>query len=385
MIVKQAYELVNDVTKEVLGDSVLLTDDYSNVVDLGNEIFNANAVENYVKKLIDRIGRVIFVDRAYSSQAPDILMDNMEYGSVVEKIQCELPEASVNNTWELTDNTSYDDNVFTAPVVSVKFFNSKTTFEVKMSITYKQIESAFTNGTELNKFISMIFTAIEKSITVKTDGLIMGTINNMVAETIHDDYGASALNSKSGVKAINLLYLYNQAHSGATLTTSNCMESMDFIRFCVEKMQLYKSRITKISKLFNVGKKARFTPSELTHFVLLEDFKSKADAYLQSTTFNEEYTALPYHKVIPYWQGSGTGYAFNDVSKIKMTTSAGHTVEVSGILGCMFDRDALGINQYDRRVRTKNIESAEFINYWYKVENAYFNDLNENMIVFFIA
>lgn len=385
MIVKQAYKLVNDVTKEVLGDSVILNDDYSNVVDLGTAIYNANAVENYVKTLIDRIGRVIFVDRPYSSQAPDILMDNMEYGSVVEKIQCELPDATVNNTWELVNDTSYDDNVFTEPTVSVKFFNSKTTFEVPMSITYKQIESAFTNGEELNKFISMIFNAIEKSIIVKTDGLKMGTINNMIAETVHDDYGTDLLSSKSGVKAINLLYLYNQAHAGATLTTSNCMESVDFIRYCVEKMQLYKSRLTKISKVFNIGKKARFTPNELLHFVLLEDFKSKADAYLQSTTFNEQYTALPYHKTIPYWQGSGTGYAFDDVSKIKMTTSAGHTVELTGVIACMFDRDALGINQHDRRVRTKTIDSAEFINYWYKVENAYFNDLNENMLVFFVA
>ena len=385
MIVKQAYQLVNDVTKEVLGESVILKDDYSNVVDLGKAIYNANAVDNYIKKLVDRIGRVIFVDRPYRSQAPDILMDNMEYGSVVEKIDCDIPEATVNNTWELQDNTSYDDNIFRAPAIRVKFFNSKTTFEVPISITYKQFESAFTNGTELNKLISLIFTQIEKKIIIDTDALKMGTINNMIAETIYDDYGTALLSSKSGVKAINLLYLYNQAHSGATLTTSNCMESVDFIRFAVEKMQLYKSRISKISKLFNIGKKARFTPTELLHFVLLEDFKSKADAYLQSTTFNDEYTALPLHKTIPYWQGSGTGYAFDDVSKIKMITSASHDVEYSGILGVMFDREALGINQYDRRVRTKNIESAEFVNYWYKVENAYFNDLNENMIVFFVA
>ena len=384
MEVKQIYELMNTVTGEVLGTETVVNEDLSNIVDIGTEIFNASAVDAYVKSLVNHIGRVLFVSRPYSGNIPGVLMDAWEFGSILEKLTAELPNATENESWELTDGESYDPNIFYKPVVSAKFFNKKVTFEVPMSFTEMQVKQSFSNAEQLNGFISMLYNAIDKSMTIKIDALVMRTIDNMIGETIADDYGDAQLASTSGVKAINLLYLYNEKFD-AELTAEDAITNPEFIRFASYEMGVYMSRLSKISTLFNIGGKDRFTPADLLHVVMLSDFKKSADVYLQSDVFHDDFTRLPNADVVPYWQGSGTSYAFDDVSAINITTASGESVSASGILCVMFDRDALGVTNLDRRVTTNYNPKAEFYNNWYKFDAGYFNDTNENFVVFFVA
>ena len=123
----------------------------------------------------------------------------------------------------------------------------------------------------------------------------------------------------------------------------------------------------------------------MTHIVLLEDFASGADVYLQSSTFHNELTALPESERVTYWQGTGTDFAFNDVSKIDIKTTSGDTVTVTGILGVIFDRWALGVSNTSRKVTSQWTPNAEFFTNFYKYKAGFFNDLNENFVVFFIA
>ena len=384
MQVNQIYQLMNTVTGEILGESAVLSEDLSNIVDIGTAIFNSNAIENYVKSLVNHIGRVIFVNRPYSGSVPSVLMDGWEYGSVLEKINAELPDATENESWELTGGTSYDPNVFYKPVVSAKFFNKRVTFEIPMSFTERQVKESFSNAEQLNGFLSMLYNAVDKSMTVKVDALVMRTINNMIGETLKADFAEGAYSAGSGVKAVNLLYLYNQRY-GTQLTAEKAITDPDFIRFASYEMGVYMSRMSKISNLFNIGGKDRFTPSDMLHVVMLADFKKAANVFLQSDVFHDSFTELPNADVVPYWQGSGTGYSFTDISKINITTASGSAIDVSGILGVMFDHDALGVTNLDRRVTTNYNPKAEFYNNWYKFDAGYFNDTNENFVVFFVA
>lgn len=384
MNVKQIYQIANDATKMAIGETAVLNEDLSNLVDIGNALFNANAVDNYVKALVDRIGKTIFVDRAYQGHAPKVLMDSWEFGSVVEKIRGDLPEASENESWELQDGASYDPNIFYKPAVSVKFFNSKTTFEVDVSFTTKQVKESFLSTGQMNAFLSMIQNEVEKSLTVKYDQLIMRTIDAMIAETVYDDYQGAALNASSGVKAINLLYLYN-TEKGTSLTADKAIHDKDFLVYASQQIKLYVDRIGSMSTVFNVGKKKRFTPKDLLHVVMLTDFESGALAYAQAPTFWKELIDLPRHQVIPFWQGSGTDWSFSSVSKIDVKTPSGHTQAVTGVIACLFDRDACGVTNIDRRTTTNWNAKAEFYTNFAKSDAGYFNDLDENCIVFFLA
>ena len=395
MEVSQIYNIVNAITTEALGEGAVVNEDLSNVVEIGESISNLGsaAFENYTRSLIDHIGRVVFVNRPYSGSAPSVLMDSWEYGSILEKIQAEMPEAQANDSWDLQDGYVYEQDKFKKPNVSAKFFNSKTTFETQMSFAERQVKSAFDSVGQLNAFFSMIDTAIYNGQTVKTDGLVMRVINNAIANTINAEFaGGSGYDASSGVRAVNLLYLYNQAHSGATLANLGAaMASPEFIRFAAYTMSLYQDRMRKLSKLFNIGQKSRFTPADRLHFIMLNDFAKAADVYNQSDTFHEQFTRLPNAETVPYWQGSGTGYALDSISSINVTVnaetgaSATQTISAKGIIGVMFDRDALGVCNQDRRVTTHYNARAEFFNNWYKVDAQYFNDFNENCVVFYAA
>lgn len=387
MQVKQIYTLMNSVSNEVLGKTDLVKEDLTGIVDMGTEVFNQNAVDNYVKSLVNHIGKVIFVNRPYAGKVPSVLMDAWEFGSVLEKISADIPQATENESWSLTDGQEYKQDVFHKPVVTAKFFNSKVTFEVPVSITEKQVKESFSNAEQLNGFLSMIYSAVDKSMTIKADALIMRTINNMVAETFKADATAFAngdYSKASTNRCVNLLKLYNDKF-GTKLTAQTAILNPEFIRFASYTIGMYADRLGSISTLFNIGGKARFTGSDMLHLVLLTDFAKGADTYLYSDTKNYQFVTLGKHETVPCWQASGQSYSFNDVSTIEVKTASGTDVKVTGVIGVMFDRDALGVSNLDRRVTSNYNAKAEFFNNYFKFDAGYFNDTNENFVVFYMA
>ena len=388
MLITQVYDFVNVATREALGEGVVVNEDLSNIVDIGDKVFNANAMDKYVNALVNRIGKTIFVNRVYEGSAPSVMMDGWEYGSVLQKVSTGLPEATVNESWELKDGQSYDPHIFHKPKgVEVKFYNKYVTFEIDMSFTEDQLKMSFTSAVEMNGFISMLYTSVENSMTVKLDELIRRTINNMIAETIYADIDDGVYHDATGAKAINLLYLYNNTvNAGNTpLTADKALTTPEFIRYAAYMIKVTHDRMHTMSTVYNVGAQPRFTPTDLAHIVLLADFASAADVYLQSSTFHNELTSLPTAERVAYWQGSGNDFSFEEISKIDVRSSGGHDVNITGILGCMYDRWALGVTNVSKKVTSQYTPNAEFFTNFYKYKAGYFNDLNENFVVFFVA
>ena len=394
MDITQVATLVNSVNNEIIGGSALLEEDLSNVVDVGKAVFDATSYDKYVAALVDHIGKVIFVDRKYNGELASLYRDNWEYGAVMEKIYVtDMPVAVENDSWKLTNGTSYDPNVFTQPNVAAKFYNKKTTFEVDLSIADIQVRSAFDSATQLNAFISMLMNSVDTAINIRLEGLAERVVNTLIANTVYDDI-PDLDPDKTGTKAINLLKLYNDQfdpNGNDPLTVDEALYTPEFIRFASLTMAKTLDRIRKPSILFNCGGLVRHTPKDMQHFILLSDFKRAADVYLQSDTFNEEYTALPLADSVPYWQGSGTDYGFDSISKVHLDivdpSDDTKTVEVewSGVLGVVFDHWAGGITNDKRRVTSNYNAKAEFTNMFYKQDANYFVDLNENAVVFFIG
>lgn len=375
MKVAQIYELVNTATSEILGEQAVLQEDLSNIVDIGKAVANTDNLDAYVKKLVNHIGKVVFTDRLYSGGVPSVMMDSWEFGSILQKVTAELPDATESDTWKLTNGKDYSPDVFYQPSVDVKFFNSRTTFEIPLSFTELQVKESFSNAEQLNGFLTMLTTAVENSMTVKLDALIMRTINNMIGEVVHANGAGSS---------INLLAKYN-AEFSQTLAAADAMYNKEFIRYATMVIALTSDRMARISTLFNVGGKERFTPKDLQHIVLLSDFARASESYLVADTDHADRVSLPAHESVPYWQGSGVDYAFASTAKVDVKTSSKAEVSVTGVLGIIFDRDALGVANLDRRVTTNYNPKAEFYTNFYKFDAGFYNDLNENFVVFFVA
>lgn len=378
MEVKQIYEILNTITAEVLGQSDLVQEDLSNIVDVGREIINAEKVDSYVNKLVHHIGKVEFNNQKYKGKAPSVLMDKWEYGSILQRIDSELPEAYENSTWNLVNGESYDPNIFYQPRVSSKFFDNKITFEVPISFAERQVKGSFSNAIQMNGFLSMITTSVENSLTIKLDELIMRTINNYIGNVILENNPNTS---------INLLKEFNNKFN-EKLTVNEALTNADFLRFANFLINTYIDRITRISTLFNIGDKERFTNSENANLILLTDFVHSSNVFLQADVRHNEYTGLKNFDSVPYWQGCGTNYTFNDISTINVLVNDGTNkpkeVTQTGIIGVLFDKRALGVTNLDRRVTTNYNPKAEFYTNFYKVDCGYFNDFNQNFIVFYI-
>lgn len=383
MFVKDIHELVNTTTQEVLGETGLVKEDLSNLVDVGNEIVNTDNVDNYVKKLVNRIGKTVFNERKYQGNVPSVLMDSWEYGSILQKVSADLPQAELNESWNLEDKKEYNQDIFYQPKVSAKFFNNRVTFEIPMSFTEKQVKESFNSAEELNGFLSMLTTAIENSMTVKLNDLVMQTIDNMIGETLVGDIGlteAGKLKAGTGVRAVNLKKVL-----GFEDTLEKALQDKEFMRKATYLINTYKTRLTTMSTVFNAGGKERFSPIEDLNLVLHSDFASSADVFLLSDTRNKELIEMKNYSIVPFWQGSGETYSLDDTTSIDIKTSEGNDVKATGIIGVMFDKYALGVTNLDRRVTTNYNAKAEFYTNYYKFDAGYFNDFNENFVVFYFA
>lgn len=378
MEITQIKDIVNQTTAEVTGTEAIADIDLNEVVENGAEVLESDKlVDNYVRTLVDHIGKVVFVNRPYTGSTPSVMMDAWEFGAILEKIQYEgIPEAEDNDSWDLQDGQSYDPNVFHKPTVSAKFYSERRTFDVPMSFAQRQVKSAFSSASQLQSFFAMIETAISNGMTVKMDSLVQLTLANAIA-TVYNNRVSHP------VQYVDLVARYVADTGDRTVTAANALVTPEFTRWASMEMKRVIARMKKLSTLFNIGEKYRHTPSDRLHLILHSDFTAAAEAYLYSDTYHNEFVKLPKAEEVAFWQGSGTSFGWADTSKIIVTPrDAEQSVTVNNVVGIAFDRDALGVTNLDRRVTTNWNPRGEFTNNWYKFDAGYFNDFNENVVVF---
>ena len=375
MEVKQIAQLVNTINAEVLGETVTVNEDLSNIVDTGTAVFDSNAVDPYSKALVNQIGKMIFVNRKYSGKVPSVLMDGWEWGSVMAKVSADLPDVEINEAWQLQNGASYDQSIFYGSVVSEKFYNKRVTFEIPKSFTEDQLKQSFTSREQFNGFISMLYTTVENKLTICIDNLVMRTINDAMGEAIHAGH------------VVDILKAYNTI-KGTSLTPEVARITEDYLKFATYTVSLYADRMSRMSVNFNVGGKERFTPDDRRHVVLLSDFAKAIGPYTLAGAYNKEDIKMPDFETVPFWQGNDAGsYDLDEVSAINIKLASDNSVTVAQdyIIGCIFDRDALGVSNLEEKVTTSYNAKGDFWNNYYKFTAGYFCDTNENMLVFTMA
>lgn len=385
MKVTQIAQVLNDVINmEQIGESAVVSEDLSNIVDVGTAVLdyvnNTNNFDAFVGKMIDRIGRVMFVDRPYISKAPNIVKDKWEYGSVLQKVRCELPDARDNATWELNaypmaDGDDYPDPFeLSKPNVSATFYNGKVTYEVPITLTQEQLKSAFTSASEMSSFIAMIENRILMKQTLSNEALVMRTIISLIAQKIGTNNNV-----------VNLLAEYKNA-TGETISAEQAFTNPDFLRYAAKVIMLYRTYVQEPSMLYNNGGYVTFTPPDRMRTVLLADFAKSMETMLYSNTYHEEFVKVEGYDEVGFWQGTGT--TNGDRAKIDVKVKIDgelKPVTQEGVVGVIFDEWGAMVCNENYRVTNIYNPRGEYTNYFYKYDAHYMNDINENCIVFVIA
>lgn len=382
MKINQVATILNEINKTFVGEEDFpeIAEDLSNIVDVGQQLIAGsndltNFFEQYGKKLIDKVGRVVIVDRTYRSTAPDIERDSWEYGSIMEKIRVSVDELADDTTWSLTKGDTPEQFEYNPATLSAKYFNDYDVFMTSISIPEKTLRSAFNSASDMNRLISAITNRIEMKLTISKDNLIRRTINNLIAEKI------------AAEKQINLLALYNETVT-TPITADKALYDKDFLRFAIFQIFKYKKMLNGASVLFGDEEYVNFTPDDRMKMVLLDIFTKSAEVFMESDTYHNDLVSLgSNYQTVPFWQAAGTSteFPFETLSKINVkTASDGTVVSTSGIIGVIFDVDAAAVCMEDLEVTSSYAANGRFINYFHYVNARYMNDLAENVIVFTI-
>lgn len=384
MQVNQIYSILNDVMIEVTGGQIepddapatpIVQEDLSNIVEIGTLVFSNNWKDNYVKALINRIGREIFVDRSYTGYAPNVLRDSWEYGSILSKTRCKIFSAKANPAWSLSAGQTVNQFEFVPPMVYQKYFNKRVAWQIECSFTDVQLRESFASAEAMNRFYSMIENRIAQSMTIYIDSLVMRAINNFIVEKLYASNGV-----------VDVLALYN-ATLASPITAAEAAHDKEFYRFLAYTIRLYVERFRAPSINFNISDdddgNVAFTPREFAHLVLHSDIAAGMEVYLQSDTYHDELVRIGDYETVPFWQAQGN-YELAMTSRIdtKLASDSDHTINRNYIIGVLFDRDAVAIMNENRRTTSAYNSNGEYWTNFYKTDSMIYNSLEENGIVF---
>ena len=382
--VTQIYNLVNSIAKESLGESAITVKDTTSLVALGDAILSSSQdVDAWNGSLIDRIGRTIVSNKAYTRKRRNIFRAGIDYGIILQKIYVEMPKATVNQTWVNKESERKDPFELNIPTVRQYLFKDATAFEFPVTITDKALKTAFSSASEMGAFVEAIMLSLVNAVEVA----IENTENLAVAT-----FTALKINAKETHPngAVNLLHDYNTL-TNKGLTVASCLSDKDFLKYASMQLSMTVKRMRNLTTLYNIsepddnGEKVKRATSE-SDLVLdvLSNYSVASAMYLESDTYHKELVSLPNYHEVNYWQATGQTYAFNDVSKVNIT-HGDVTVEQAGILAVAYDINAIGTTLKDERTATVRNERGGYTNHYKQGTLEYFNDLTENGVVFYIA
>lgn len=389
MKLNQIATLTNTITAEMLGDQAITTEDLTNIVDIGQHVMNqANWYDQYVKTLMDHVGRVVVTNKEYVPKTYDRLWrESFEFGAILERLTVSIPDAEDNPAWDLQDQGNYNSEIFYKPTVAMNLFNVKDTFQVPISIVEDQVRSAFSSREQYIAFIDGIYTAVNGSIKIRMELLAKRAINNMIGLCYDDAINTQGVNIMDGdnpgtVRYVNVLYMYNTQFN-KSLTAVEAVTDPDFLRYFSFLLYLTSDRMREISSAFNITGDVRFTDKEDQNIFVLSEIGKALDVYLYSDVYHDEYVKLPGYETITAWQGITDGtdaYNFANNSHIKI--KVGQTLcDMTGVLAVIFDREAVAVTNERQKVTAAYSARGDFTTYYYKNELGLINDKSMNCVV----
>ena len=377
--VNQIYSMVNDAASEALGKSAITAKDTGTLVSLGNQVFSSDTnKEQFYKSLTNRIGRTVIAVREYAAKNRAVKRDELEWGAIYQKISYKWKNATANASWETeTQANPFDVEIGTEAVQ--KLFSVIGTYSYEDSIPDYQLFTAFTSASAMGAYISGIYTNMKNALEVADENLANLAVSTNIA---------GVLKKGKATQKRNLLAEYKTVSGDATITVATALTNANFIKYATREIKTVIDNMTQMSTLYNAEADIpRHTPSDKAVVEILGLFASASDTYLQADTYHKELVALPNYEKVVYWQGSGTGFDFEDVSKINITNSNidASPVEQGGILAFVHDVDSCASIIYRRRSHSIYNPRAERFNIFEKADKGFAVDLSENAVVFYIA
>lgn len=367
MNTNQIYTIVNSAVDQAIGDSGIVAIDTQSLISLGNVVLDSSTnTEAFLNTLAQRIGRTIYRFRDYNNKFKDMLVSDMEWGAILQKIRVEMPVAEADQMYGLTDGVSVDHYVVAKPKAHQKLFVTRTPYQFKITIQRETLREAFLSAESMGAFIALVFGEVRNAIELSLESLGRLTLSAAISEASQTS------------QVINLVTDYN-ADTGSTLTAATALYNADFLRYAIYRINNIVDMIQDMSVLYCDGNLPTFTNKENMKIRVLSAFQRRLETVVEYAAFHDQFTSIDgQYSTINYWQAEQTPSSI-DILK----PSDGSAFQGSNIIAVVHDRDAFGIYQIDETVLTSpvNAAGAYYNQYWHEKQGR-FVDTSENLVYF---
>lgn len=374
----QIYSIVNDAIVQAIGEDSLASIDTKNLVSLGSVVLSSSSnTEAFLNTLCQRIGRTIYRFRAYNNKFKDMIVSDMQWGAIMQKIRVEMPEAVSDPTYSLTNGESIDPYVVAKPSAKQKLFVARTPYMFQITIQRQTLKEAFLSAEAMGSFLSLIFGEVRNAIELSLENLGRLTLSVAMSET-----------SDSNSQRIHLVTEYN-TERGLTsettppaLTAETAIYNEDFLRYAIYRINNVIDMMQDMSVQFCDGVLPTFTNKENMRIRVLSAFERRLQTCVEYAAFHDQFTSIDgAYNTINFWQSEKTPSSID----ILVRASMGDRVQISNIIAEINDRDAFGIYQYEENVLTTplNAKGQYYNQFWHELQNR-FVDTSENMVLFIL-
>lgn len=386
--INDTYLILNTLVKQNEGKIAITEADITDTASFGRKLLSSeleSSKDVVFKALMDRIGKTVVDMLQYDNKFSKIFKDAFAYGSVLQTIHVSNMEARKSGVYDNLDNGDVDADIFKMflPSVDQTLFENIQPWEFAVTITDKQIETAFVSAEGVAGFINGIFIAVKNSITKYLETCARTCYENLIVADFNSDKGL----------AINVLQAYYD-ETGKVLTVDNFQYDPDFCRWFTSLMTDYVGLFEEMTVCFNHKGYETFTPKDSNHLVINSKMADNIKRFMTSNVYNDELVSMPYYDEVASWQGIGTIPTFKDRLKV-YAKFKNPDYEVGGsepeyltankyVLAVMHDDRVLSLTLKDRRTVSIPNEHGARRNVFEQGTVCNFVNLGHNSLVFYV-
>lgn len=406
---QDAHALINAIAAQATGQTSLAATDTSSFVSVG-EMILATGMENTMNALSLVLGRTMVATRPYEAKLNLINAVNTgAYSHRLRKISYYADDALPSGDWntQLYTNLAdgYDNGSNSGASTAsqweqhVKYplelnFGGSSVWETCLTLYPDQIKQAFRDEGSFNAYVSGVLAEHANDIEQQKEAFNRMTIINYIAAV----YDMDTLVSKGRV--VNLTAEFNTKYSTNYNTTDLLTTYLkEFLEFFISRYKVYSRRMTYRSNRFHHAPAGpggrvllRHTPAAKQRFMCYAPFWDDARAMVMPEIFRPEFLAEPRFEAVDFWQSFDGGPEinvtpaipdFDSTSATYKTQIQGSAVNLSYVLGVLYDEDALMTDFQLERANVTSLEARKnYRNSWLSIARNSIADLTENSIIF---
>lgn len=365
---------------EKLGDLAML--DSGKLVDVGRDIENLELGSKFSANLLSMVGKIVIDSRKYEGEIPSLLIEDHEWGGFIERILIHPYEVIKDEMYELVSKKDYSEveHTYFDPKVDVKFYQEAKEILYAKSVSDNVLKECFRGWQQMGSFLSGLETALENTITLGLEAYAHMLLSCAIAITDNAN------------RSVHLLTNYKKINSNAAdLTPESALSDKAFLTYACQEVEKARDTMKRMSTLYNDGTVAMSSSRSDQKLVLHADFVRGVKYVVKANTFHDDEIGLGNYDKIVAWQALKTQSDFNNFNitssiKIKANDKINLTTDYdrSYAIGVLYDKMAMGVCPYRRKITSSYTASADFWTNFYHVFVNYLLDTRYPIISFFV-